>query len=205
MAMLMACLAKTGQNQIRARELTCKSTPMHVHKEEGDHSWLLGDDIDLLPFLLLPLAGGEEYGEDEVEVLPPDLQYLPEDKQREPDPDIRKMLIECLQLLCATPDGRRILKGRGTYLILRSLDSWETEADVKRSCEKVIQILIGDEPESGLENLLEVSVPPEVEKQLKRLDEEEERAQQEEAAKPLLMHPMILFALAAAAWHWLLQ
>ncbi|XP_069588208.1 protein HGH1 homolog [Ranitomeya imitator] len=149
----------------------------------GDHSWLLGDDIDLLPFLLLPLAGGEEYGEDEVEVLPPDLQYLPEDKQREPDPDIRKMLIECLQLLCATPDGRRILKGRGTYLILRSLDSWETEADVKRSCEKVIQILIGDEPESGLENLLEVSVPPEVEKQLKRLDEEEERAQQEEAAK----------------------
>ncbi|CAJ0944017.1 unnamed protein product [Ranitomeya imitator] len=26
-----------------------------------------------------------------------------------------------------------------------------------------------------------------------------------QARKPLLMHPMILFALAAAAWHWLLQ
>ncbi|XP_044130890.1 protein HGH1 homolog, partial [Bufo gargarizans] len=116
-------------------------------------------------------------------VLPPDLQYLPEDKEREPDPDIRKMLIECLQLLCATPDGRRILKDRGTYLILRSLDSWEAEPDVKRSCEKVIQILIGDEPERGLQNLLEVQVPPELEEQLQRLDEEEERAQQEEAAK----------------------
>ncbi|XP_056410479.1 protein HGH1 homolog [Hyla sarda] len=146
----------------------------------GDHAWLLGDDVDLLPFLLLPLAGGEEYTEDEVEVLPPDLQYLPEDKQREPDPDIRKMLLECLQLLCATPGGRRILKDRGTYLILRSLHSWETEVDVKRSCEKVIQILIDDEPQPGLENLLEVNVPPEVEEKLKRLDEEEERVLREE-------------------------
>ncbi|KAG9472924.1 hypothetical protein GDO78_016088 [Eleutherodactylus coqui] len=148
----------------------------------GDHAWLLGDDVDLLPFLLLPLAGGEEYTEDEVEILPPDLQYLPEDKQREPDPDIRKMLIECLQLLCATPNGRRVLKDRGTYLILRSLHSWEKEADVNRACEKVIQILIGDEPESGLENLLEVKVPSDVEEQLKKLDLEEERAQQEEQA-----------------------
>ncbi|KAM3909880.1 protein HGH1 homolog [Leptodactylus fuscus] len=153
-----------------------------------DHAWLLGDDVDLLPFLLLPLAGGEEYAEDEVEILPPDLQYLPEDKKREPDPDIRKMLIECLQLLCATPDGRRILKDRGTYLILRSLHSWEKEADVKRACEKVIQILIGDEPEPGLQNLLEVKVPPEVEEQLKRMDEEEEEqeaepVQQEEQAR----------------------
>ncbi|KAG8535681.1 hypothetical protein GDO81_027984, partial [Engystomops pustulosus] len=32
-----------------------------------DHAWLLGDDVDLLPFLLLPLAGGEEYTEDEME------------------------------------------------------------------------------------------------------------------------------------------
>ncbi|CAJ0958369.1 unnamed protein product [Ranitomeya imitator] len=27
----------------------------------------------------------------------------------------------------------------------------------------------------------------------------------ERCQRPLLMHPMILFALAAAAWHWLLQ
>lgn len=40
----------------------------------------------------------------------------------------------------------------------------------------VCQILIGDEPEPGLENLLEVKVPPEVEEQLMRLDEEEEQA-----------------------------
>ncbi|XP_072266604.1 protein HGH1 homolog isoform X2 [Pyxicephalus adspersus] len=148
-----------------------------------DHSWLLGEDVDLLPFLLLPLAGGEEYTDEEMERLPLDLQYLPEDKQREPDPDIRRMLIECLQLLCATQEGRAILKQSGAYLILRSLHSWEMEPAVKRTCEKVIQILIGDEPEPGLENLLEVKVPPEVEEKLKRLDEEEEKELEEETPK----------------------
>ncbi|KAM9306040.1 protein HGH1 homolog [Gastrophryne carolinensis] len=144
-----------------------------------DHTWLLGEEVDLLPFLLLPLAGGEEYTDQEMEALPLDLQYLPQDKEREPDPDIRKMLIECLQLLCATPAGRRVLKDRGVYLVMRSLHSWEAEPDVKRTCEKLIQVLIGDEPEPGLENLLEVQVPPDVEEKLKRLDEEEEELQAE--------------------------
>lgn len=31
--------------------------------------------------------------------LPVDLQYLPEDKKREKDPDIRKMLLETLLLV----------------------------------------------------------------------------------------------------------
>lgn len=31
--------------------------------------------------------------------LPVDLQYLPEDKKREDDPDIRKMLLETLLLV----------------------------------------------------------------------------------------------------------
>lgn len=53
--------------------------------------------MDLLPTLLLPLAGPEEVGGDEVmEKLPEELQYLPDDKQREVEPDIRKMLLEAL-------------------------------------------------------------------------------------------------------------
>ncbi|KAE8600056.1 hypothetical protein XENTR_v10017454 [Xenopus tropicalis] len=142
-----------------------------------DHAWLLGDDVDLLPFLLLPLAGGEEFTEEEMETLPPDLQYLAEDKQREADPDIRKMLIETVLLLCATADGRRLVKQRGTYLVMRELHSWEREPCVKRACEKLIQMLIGEEPEAGLENLLEVTVPPDLEETLSRLDKEEEGPQ----------------------------
>jgi len=60
------------------------------------HEWLLGDDVDLLPRLLLPLAGPEEFDDDEMEKLPVDLQYLQPDKERELDTDIRRMLVEAL-------------------------------------------------------------------------------------------------------------
>jgi len=60
------------------------------------HDWLLSDHVDLLPRLLLPLAGTEEFDEDEMEKLPVDLQYLEPDKEREPDADIRRMLVEAI-------------------------------------------------------------------------------------------------------------
>jgi len=49
--------------------------------------------------LLLPLAGPEEFDADDMDKLPDDLQYLPPDKEREEDPDIRIMLIETLILV----------------------------------------------------------------------------------------------------------
>lgn len=33
----------------------------------GHHEWLLGPDVDILPFLLLPLAGPEEFSEEEMD------------------------------------------------------------------------------------------------------------------------------------------
>ena len=52
--------------------------------------------MDILPSLLLPLAGSEQFEEEEMEKLPEDLQYLSDNKERDPDPDIRKMLLEAL-------------------------------------------------------------------------------------------------------------
>jgi hypothetical protein len=62
------------------------------------HEVLLGSDIDLLSRLLLPLAGPEELDDEEMNSLPDDLQYLPPDKERESDPDLRTMLLETLML-----------------------------------------------------------------------------------------------------------
>ncbi|CAM4581422.1 unnamed protein product [Lepidochelys kempii] len=115
-----------------------------------------------------------------MERLPVDLQYLPQDKQREKDPDIRKMLLEAVLLLTATKAGRQLVKEKGTYLVVRELHQWETEPDVLAACEKLIQVLIGDEPEAGMENLLEVKIPEDVEEQLQRLDREEERQQRQQ-------------------------
>jgi hypothetical protein len=60
---------------------------------------LFSPDIDLLSRLLLPLAGPEEFDDDDMEKLPIDLQYLPPDKERELDPDIRIMLIETILMV----------------------------------------------------------------------------------------------------------
>ncbi|NXQ85046.1 HGH1 protein, partial [Nyctibius grandis] len=76
--------------------------------------------------------------------------------------------------LTATRAGRHTVREKGTYLILRELHRWEREPDVLAACEKVVQVLIGDEPGPGLENLLEVEIPEEMERELQRLDREEE-------------------------------
>lgn len=138
------------------------------------HEWLLSDAVDILPFLLLPLAGPEELSEEENEGLPVDLQYLPEDKRREEDPDIRKMLLETLMLLTATKVGRQILKSKNVYPIMREFHKWEKDPHVISACEKLVQALIGDEPEVGMENLMEVEIPKNVEEKLQELDAKEQ-------------------------------
>lgn len=150
--------------------------------DHAHHEWLLSDAVDVLPFLLLPLAGPEELTEEENECLPVDLQYLPEDKKREEDPDIRKMLLETLLLLTATKAGRQTLKDKNVYPITRELHKWEKDVHVAAACEKLVQVLIGDEPEEGMENLMEVEIPEDVEKKLKEanIKEEEELKKEEE-------------------------
>jgi len=54
-----------------------------------NHVWLLSPEVDLLSYLLLPLAGPEEFDDEDNNTLPINLQYLPETKTREPDADIR--------------------------------------------------------------------------------------------------------------------
>lgn len=143
------------------------------------HEWLLSEDVDILPFLLLPLAGPEELSDEENEGLPLDLQYLPEDKRRESDPDLRKMLLETLLLLCATSGGRCSLKSKQVYPLMREFHRWEENDEVKNAAEKLIQVLIGDEPQRGMENLMEVTIPDDVEKQLKDADAKEQELTQD--------------------------
>lgn len=61
-----------------------------------NHKGLLDPEVDLLARVLLPLAGPEEYDDEDNDKLPLDLQYLPMDKTREPEASIRKMLLEII-------------------------------------------------------------------------------------------------------------
>ncbi|XP_074641562.1 protein HGH1 homolog [Tubulanus polymorphus] len=129
------------------------------------HEWLLSEKVDILPYLLLPLAGGEEYDEDDMDRLPLDLQYLPPEKQREPELELRLLLIEAILKMCATKPARQFIKSKNTYVIVRDLDNWETDESIKKSIHDLIQILIGDEPSEEHSNLQEVEIPEDIQKQ----------------------------------------
>lgn len=60
------------------------------------HQWLIGPQVDVVPRLLLPLAGPDTFTLEENESLPVDLQFLPDDKTREQDAAIRLLLLEAL-------------------------------------------------------------------------------------------------------------
>ncbi|EZA56027.1 hypothetical protein DMN91_003275 [Ooceraea biroi] len=137
-----------------------------------NHEWLLSPEVDLLSYLLLPLAGPEEFDDEDNDKLPISLQYLPETKTRESDPDIRLMLLESLNQLCATKAAREILREKNTYLILRELHKWEKDKSCLLACENVVDILIKTEEEIGLDNLKEVEVPSEYTEKFHKMDKD---------------------------------
>ena len=138
------------------------------------HEWLLSDEVDLLPRLLLPLAGPtpDDLDPEDVERLPLDLQYLDEDKEVEADADLRKMLLEAITQLCATKKGRETIRGKSTYFILKQLHKEEKDKTVRLACENVVDILIKKEEEINLESYHDVEVPSDVVPELEKMDKE---------------------------------
>ncbi|EAT36130.1 AAEL011762-PA [Aedes aegypti] len=143
------------------------------------HDWLLGGAVDVLPFILLPVAGPEEFDDDTNDKLPVELQYLGPDKKREEDPDIRKMLLESLAQLCATRKGREYLRQRGTYEVLRELHKFECSPEGEKrvlvTCENVVDILIRTEDEIGEDNLKALDIPEDVISKIEKMDGENEQ------------------------------
>ncbi|KAJ1679351.1 Protein hgh1, partial [Spiromyces aspiralis] len=81
--------------------------------EKAYHSEILSEDgINMLPYILLPLCGPEEYDIDDMDGMPDEVQLLGDDKKRESDPTIRKTLVEALILLTTTLNGREFLRAR---------------------------------------------------------------------------------------------
>ena len=146
--------------------------------ETSSHDWLLSEDngIDILPRLLLPLAGPTPLDMDpeEVDKLPVDLQYLDDEKKIEQDPDLRKMLLESIHQLCATKSGRESIRARNAYQILKQLHKTEKDPNVKLACENVVDLLIKKEGsgEITVDNFHDVDVPPEMVPELNKMDEE---------------------------------
>ncbi|KJE95455.1 hypothetical protein CAOG_05904 [Capsaspora owczarzaki ATCC 30864] len=125
--------------------------------ETAAHEYLLGEKVDILSFLLLPLCGPEEFDDEDMDGMPDCCQYLDSSKQREPEVSIRRHLVEALYQLCATKHGRTVLRAKKVYPIIREMHKHETDSDLDKACDHLVQVLVGEE--SGHEDLKQVPLP----------------------------------------------
>ena len=122
------------------------STIKNVAFEIDAHpSFFAEDEINILPYLLLPITGNEEYDEEDSMAMLPDLQLLPPDKRRDPDPTIIQTHVETLMLLTTTREGRDTLREIKVYPIIRETHLNVENEDVREACERLVQVLMRDE------------------------------------------------------------
>ncbi|CAG9997446.1 unnamed protein product [Clonostachys byssicola] len=128
------------------------STIKNVAFEVSSHPAFFSEsEINILPYILLPIMGSEEYDEDEMLDFLPDLQLLPEDKKRDSDNSIVQTHVETLMLFTTTREGRELLRQIKVYPIVRETHSRVEDADVKEACDRLVQVLMRDEEEPGKE------------------------------------------------------
>ncbi|KAK4702628.1 hypothetical protein P7C70_g3591, partial [Phenoliferia sp. Uapishka_3] len=117
--------------------------------------------IDLLPQMLLPLCGPEEFDLDDMDQLPEILQLLPSDKVREPDPAIRLILVETLVLLATTRACRDSMRARGVYIVIKAAHLAEVVSKVTEPMVRLVNLLMRDEgPDTAIEELDEPVTAP---------------------------------------------
>ena len=106
--------------------------------------------LQFLPQLVYPLVGGEEIEEEEIDKLPIELQYLPEDKARESDRQTRNLISDTLFQMGGSYSVRKQLREQNYYILLKNYDQWEEESDARERIQNVIYLIIQDDGEVDL-------------------------------------------------------
>lgn len=113
------------------------------------------DEANILPYILLPIMGPEEFNEEETIGMLPDLQLLPPDKKRDSDNVVIATHIETLLLLTTTRDGRDRMRAVNVYPIIRECHLHVDDDDVREACDRLVQVLMrgeeGDEQTGQIE------------------------------------------------------
>ncbi|KAK0636952.1 hypothetical protein B0T17DRAFT_587954 [Bombardia bombarda] len=110
------------------------------------------NQVNILPYILLPIIGGEQYDEDEMNDMLPDLQLLPPEKTRDPDVNIIQTHVETLTLLTSSREGRDLMRKISVYPIIRETHLRVDDEGVQEACDRIVQVLMADEaPEESEE------------------------------------------------------
>ncbi|KAF3481001.1 uncharacterized protein GIQ15_06348 [Arthroderma uncinatum] len=136
------------RSHIRRRGVA--STIKNVAFEVSSHPALISEsEVNLLPYILLPLAGPEEFDDKESSEMLPDLQLLPPDKERDPDPEILTTHLETLLLLTSTREGRDTLRNIQVYPLVRECHMHVDDEGVQEACDRLVQVIMRDEEGEG--------------------------------------------------------
>ena len=108
--------------------------------------------MNCLPYILLPLAGPEEFDIEDQDLLPESLQFLPPTKKREADPALRLLLVEALLLLCTTRWGRDYLRSNGVYQVVRAHHEQEEDEKVLVHIDRLVNLIKREESEATLKD-----------------------------------------------------
>lgn len=130
------------------------STIKNVAFDLSSHPMLFSEDgVNLLPYILLPITGPEEFSLDESSNMLPDLQLLPPDKTRDSDNTIIATHLETLLLLTTTREGRDRMRAVNVYPIVRECHLNVDDEEVREACERLVQVLMrGEEDEQSAES-----------------------------------------------------
>ncbi|KAF3934387.1 hypothetical protein ABW20_dc0104010 [Dactylellina cionopaga] len=128
------------------------STIKNVLFEIPSHLKLISESsINLLPYILLPLMGSEDYPEDESLSMPTEVQLLPPDKEREADNNIVATYLDSIMLLTTTRKVRDMLRELQVYAIIREVHLAIEDDDVRDICERIVNVLHRDEADEKIQ------------------------------------------------------
>jgi len=116
---------------------------------EAHPKLMASDGVNILPYIILPIMGSEEYDDEDTDGMLEDLQLLPPDKHREPDNEILKTHLETILLLTTTRPGRDLLRAIKVYPILRETHLHVEDDGVREACDRVVQIIMSDEEDEA--------------------------------------------------------
>lgn len=110
------------------------------------HWWAL-HEAKILPHVLYPLVVATPFDDEDKEGMDPRIWMAAEDKNKkyEPDVGVRKMLLECLVLLCQKKPQRDDLRKWKVYPVCKNLDLEQEDEGVSEVILDIVNFLMRDE------------------------------------------------------------
>lgn len=112
---------------------------------DSDNHFYLYDQLDIPTHMMILLSGPEKLDADDKVNMNPAVYCQGDKKKREYDRLVRLAAVESLLLLCTTHNGRKDLRRKKVYPIIRNAHLIEVDEEISDQIYKLVDFLIRDE------------------------------------------------------------